>query len=239
MLWLASAACDDSDLPAVVREDTNESLQQLAVAATERLEALESYRYTTTLEVTIPEATDELGAASAATTVTGEAIPPDHWRQVATSSVGAISAEEELISLPDGNFIRRGDSYTEGQGELNTSLLSVPSLWSTVEAFSVLLPDDPERENATVGDDLAVHYTVDNIRLLQAKDFTLRLFGAVESADDLPDRYRVELWFSSEGGILLQLLISGERIDGQGRPNTFRLESTISDIGEDFEIELD
>ena len=215
------------------------SFQEAIRRAPERLRQLPSYAYTTSLEVQLPGAGGELGATTASGQASGEVVPPDRLRQVATTTVGSISAEEELVRVPEGEFIKRPDGYFEGLGELNTFLLSVPSLWSELAGVSQLFPADPEGVEDQVDGVACRRYEVDEVRLLLIKDHVLRLFGAVSSAEELPDFYEVELCFSEEDDTLLRVAISGERRDAQEQVVQFELESTVTDIGEDFAIELE
>jgi hypothetical protein len=218
---------------------SGESLPELAAEAPDRLNALESYRYDSSLAFEIPSAGDELGATDGSVVAEGEAVPPDAIHHVATTTLGDVSADEELVRLPEGNFIKRQDGYTEGLGELNTFIVSAPSLWSEIAGIAQLLPED-----ATTGEDIvdgraAIRYTVEEVRLLWVKDYVLRLFGAVESAAVLPDFYRMEFWFSQDSGTPLKVTAEGEGIDPQGGTVRFLLDSTISDIGQQFTIELE
>jgi hypothetical protein len=213
--------------------------REAIAAAPQRLSQLPSYAYTTRLETELPGAGDELGATSAAARADGEVIPPDRLRQVATASVGAIDAEEELVRVPEGDFIKRPDGYFEGLGELNTFLLSAPSLWSELAGVAQLFPADPPGVADEVDGVTAVRYHADEVRLLLIKDHVLRLFGAVASAEELPDFYEVEVWLSEENGTLLRISIHGERMDAQEQMVTFELESSVTDIGDHFVIELE
>lgn len=239
MLLLLAACGDDDDSSAPTEQAEDSAFQETITEAQDRLSLLDSYAFRTNLTVELPNAGAELGATTASVQARGEAIPPDRLYQTATSTLGDISAEEELITVPDGDFVSRGGDFTPGKGELQTSLLSVPSLWSTIASVSALLPPDPESEDEIVEGVESLHYFAEDIRLLFAKDLVLHLFGAVDSADALPDRYSVELWLSREQGVLLRILVSGERDDPRGGQSSFRLESSISEIGDDFDIALD
>jgi hypothetical protein len=237
-LVVGLAVSEESDQEPGEEEAQASTFGAMVAMAINRLESLEGYRYTTILEVELPGAAGELGATQASSKAEGEVINPDRMHQVATSTLGGIAAEEEIVQLPEGDFIKRPEGYTEGLGELNTYMLAVPVLWSDIDDISHLLPDRVPGERDDIEGAEAVHYVAEDVPLLLVKDYVLRLFGAVESAAELPENYRVEFWISEEDGTLIRLDITGERIDAHEDQVRFRLESVIYDIGADFAINL-
>lgn len=237
LLLIAFAASgNDEDEP---EEATESSFQQAIRAAPQRLRQLPSYAYETTLAADLPGAGSELGATTASARAEGEVIPPDRLQQTATTTLGSISADEELVRLPEGDFIRRPDGYVEGLGELDTFVLSAPSLWDELAGVAQLFPADPEGFEDQVDGVACRRYEIAEVRLLLIKDHVLRLFGAVSSAKELPDFYEVELCLAVEDDTLLRVSIRGERTDAQERLVSFELNSSVTDIGDNFAIELE
>ncbi|MPZ22182.1 MAG: hypothetical protein GEU28_01245 [Dehalococcoidia bacterium] len=245
---LIAVACgddDDGDPPEAgatagvereLQEDT--PLARAVASAPARLNTLPSYRYRSELEVSLPEARSELGAQAGRAEAEGEAIPPGRIRQATTLTVGSLTVEEHLLRIPEGEFVDRGAGYEPGLGELDTIALSVPVLWEAMTGLRDRLPSEVTAEGDHVDGVEATHYVLDQVRLLFPKDLALRMFGAVESADALPEEYRLEFWVANESELLLRLLIEGQADDGQGMINSFRLDTAISDIGEELDIDL-
>ena len=107
-----------------------------------------------------------------------------------------VSVTEEVLILPEGEFVLRDGVFIEGTGELQTIRLSVPSLWTEVATVAVLLPENPDSDAEMIDGRDVRHYVLEEIRLIFVKD--LNLFGAVESVEVLPQRYTMELWLDEE-----------------------------------------
>ena len=84
-----------------------------------------------------------------------------------------VSVTEEVLILPEGEFVLRDGVFIEGTGELQTIRLSVPSLWTEVATVAVLLPENPDSDAEMIDGRDVRHYVLEEIRLIFVKDLGL------------------------------------------------------------------
>ena len=208
-----------------------EPAAEVAAAPADAFANLESYRLNLrfTLEGT---ATDEPGVL--AVDLEAAFVAPDRSQTRISARLGELELEEESITIGDQTWVKVGDSWVEGEAQLELEDLSPASLLEDLSPEQLRLLK-PSKE--TINGVESLRYSIgrgdiDALRSLGA------LLGPEEGLENLPEEFDIDLWLAEDGGwpVRVTMTARGAVADGDEIDLDFSLD--VTDVNDpDIKIE--
>jgi hypothetical protein len=165
----------------------------------------------------------------------GAFVAPDKHQAKCSFDLGPLSMEEEVITIGGTSWVKSAESpsFQEGEPMFCTGDFTPGEIFGTFPAEDIeSLEGDKDEVNGVD----AIHYSVDRAQLDELLALALAMGG--EGAEDLPEdlEFNVDVWLAEDGGWPVKILFDFSG-DVDGGEVSFTLESNVTDVNSDIEIE--